>query len=145
MHSLVNSTPPHHHSHPFSSSLTPLISPSSLSLRHAIDTNGSYESQKKETQPFIDYFVSKRLPKFLSTFERALTVNGGQFFVGDKLSYVDLFVAHWLNGVQFQCPEVYEKEAGVNLKKLKETIEKRPKIAERIKQRNPYDGTGPCF
>lgn len=112
---------------------------------HAIDGEGSYASQAKETQPFVDQFVSKRLPKWLAFFEKALQANGGAFFIGSELSYVDVFVFQWLHGVEFQCPEVYKSEAIDCLRGLKEQVEKRPGIAERVKARKGYDGTGPCF
>ena len=112
---------------------------------HAIDTNGSYKSQAKETQPFIDTFVNKRLPKWLTFFETALAANGGHCFVGSELSYVDVYVFQWLHGVESQCPEVYKRESIDCLRGLKERVEKRPGIAERVRTRNAYDGTGPCF
>ena len=112
---------------------------------HAIDTTASYSSQAKETQPFIDTFVSKRLPKWLQFFESALKGNGGEFFIGSELSYVDVYIFQWLHGVEFQCPEVYNSESIDCLRGLKERVEKRPGIAERVKSRNKYDGTGPCF
>ena len=112
---------------------------------HAIDTNGSYKSQQKETQPFIDTFVSKRLPKWLTFFETALKANGGHWFIGNDISVVDVYVFQWLHGVEWQCPEVYKREPIACLRVLKEKVQQRPGIAERVKSRNPYDGTGPCF
>ena len=44
---------------------------------HAIESVGPYKSQAKETQPFIDKFVSKRLPTWFKYFERALSANNG--------------------------------------------------------------------
>ena len=112
---------------------------------HAIDTSGSYASQSKETQPFIDTFINKRLPKWLTFFESALKANGGQWFIGDGMTYVDVYMFQWLHGVESQCGDVYRKESIDALRALKERVEKRAGIAERVKTRNPYDGTAPCF
>ena len=113
---------------------------------HAIDSSASYDSQKQATQPFIDTFVTRRLPKWLAFFEQALQANGGQWLVGSGgMTYVDVFVFQWLHGVEYQCGEVYRREAIDGLRGLKERVEKRPGIAERVTTRNAYDGTGPCF
>ena len=112
---------------------------------HAIDSNASYASQAKETQPFIDTFTDKRLPKWLTFFESALQANGGTYFIGSELSYVDVYIFQWLHGVEFQCSEVYNRKGYESLRALKERVEKRPGIAERVNTRNKYDGTGPCF
>jgi len=78
---------------------------------HAIDKNASYASQAKECVPFITYFTTKRLPRWLDFFETALRRNGTSssegFFVGRSLTYVDIGVFHWLHGVHFQLPEVF--------------------------------------
>ena len=112
---------------------------------HAIDHNGSYASQREATQPFIDTFLSKRLPRWLSTFESTLKQNGGQVFVGSELSWVDLFIFQWLHGVESQCPQQYAELPIPTLRAFKQRIESRPGIAERVKARRQYDGTGPCF
>lgn len=112
---------------------------------HAIDTTASYTSQQKETQPFIDTFVSERLPKWLTFFETALKANGGVYFIGSELSYVDVFVFQWLHGVEYQCPSVYKSESIDCVRSLKERVQKRAGIAERVQSRKQYDGTGPCF
>ena len=114
---------------------------------HAIDTTASYDSQKEETQPFITAFITKRLPKWLEFFESALQGNGGKWFIGNEMTYVDIFIFQWLHGVESQqeCNEVYKNAAIDGLRELKERVEKRPGTAERVRSRGPYDGTGPCF
>ena len=112
---------------------------------HAIDTNASYDSQKKETQPFIDQFVSRRLPRWLEAFEKALEANGGKHLVGEGLTYVDIFVFQWLHGVEYQCPKEYAALPIPLLRALKDAVQQRPAIAKRVANRKQYDGTGPCF
>jgi len=113
---------------------------------HAIDKNGSYSSQKKETQPFIDYYLKRRLPIWSNNFEARLKANGGEFFIGTNLSYADLCVFHWLDGIQFQCPAEYTSLPIPLLRAFKEKIGQRPRIAQRIATRTEtWDGTGPIF
>lgn len=69
---------------------------------HAIDHNKGYTEQAVETRPYIDVFVSKRLPKWLSRFNTVLEENytdsrGPEtplYFVVDSLSYADLAIFH---------------------------------------------------
>lgn len=66
---------------------------------HAIHANKGYTEQAEATRPFIDFYVSSRLPKWLNRFNQVLEINNkdatdGQplYFVGDSLSYVDLAI-----------------------------------------------------
>lgn len=54
------------------------------SSRHAIDKNAAHLAQKEETEPFIQYYKTKRLPKWFAFFEAALQRNleGQGFFIG---------------------------------------------------------------
>ena len=67
------------------------ILPSCFSGRlafHGIDPVASYFDQKEETQPYIDRFVSSRMPRWLSYFERALKANNeGKGWVCFNLYY----------------------------------------------------------
>jgi len=113
---------------------------------HAINHSGSYESQKKETQPFIEKFIQQRLPKWAQYFEDTLIAAGGHYFIGHQLSYVDLCVFHWLDGIEYQLPKEYASLPIPTLRAFKEQIASRPAIANRLKTRKEtYDGTGPIF
>ena len=70
---------------------------------HALDYNKGYAEQAAETRPFIDTFVSKRLPKWINRFNTVLEENNTDyevsdtsekdlFFVGSSLSYADLAI-----------------------------------------------------
>ena len=116
---------------------------------HAIDTNAGYHQQKEETQPFIEYYKSRRLPKWLDFFETLLTENymkTGKFvFVGNDLSWVDLCVFHVIDGNLFECPEVFDKEPTEYLKKFHSAIGQRPNIKAWMssEKRQKYTHTGP--
>lgn len=116
---------------------------------HAIDKNGGYLQQKEETEPFVQYYKTKRLPKWLTFFEAALQRNydGRAFFIGQELSYVDLCVFHVLDGIAFQCPEEWAAAQVPLLKVFHERIANLPAIARYLKsdRRFPFSGTGPIF
>lgn len=113
---------------------------------HTIDYNGSYESQKEETQPFIDYYINKRLPKFFDHFERRLVKAGGQYFVVNDLCYADLFVFHWLDGIKFQCPKQYNESNIPTLRKFYDRVASLPRIKARLETRDvEFTNTGPTF
>ncbi|CAF0805768.1 unnamed protein product [Didymodactylos carnosus] len=113
---------------------------------HSPDHNASYESQKESSALPIKIFIEKRLPKFFDFFENSLKKNGNQFFVGQSLSYVDVCMFHWLDGIEYQLPEVYQQANIPTLREFKKRIAQRPNIAKRLETRTEkYDGTGPIF
>ncbi|KAL6060658.1 Glutathione S-transferase [Balamuthia mandrillaris] len=121
---------------------------------HPIDKNASYVSQREQAQPFIDYYCSRRLPKWFAFFEAALQRNNeGKeeeeelSFVGKGLSYVDLCAFHVLCGIEFQCGETYAKLEAPLLKRFKEQIGARERIRRYMQspQRTSFTGTGPLF
>ena len=118
---------------------------------HPIDYNASYESQKEEAKPFIEYYKTKRLPRWLDFFETALKENyashGELVFVGNQLSWVDLCIFHFLDGNLFSCPEVFEKENTQHLKMFHNAIKNRPNIKKWLNsdKRVAFTNTCPIF
>lgn len=102
---------------------------------HAIDSTGSYASQKEATQPFIEKFAANRLPRWLKFFERMLLANNGGkgFVVGDKCSYADLALLHVLRATAAQFPEAWAKTEVPTLKAFVVRISERPKLAAYFK------------
>lgn len=99
---------------------------------HGKNPVGPYLSQKEETQPYIDRFVSERLPRWLKFFERALTANNGGkgFLFGEKICYCDLSLFHILHATESQFPEAYKSADYIPmLKDFKERIASRTRIA----------------
>ncbi len=75
---------------------------------HPIGASLYYEDQKPEAARRAPLFVSERIPKFLSYFERALvrnTLSKGDHFVGRALSYVDLSMFQLLGGLDYAFPQ----------------------------------------
>ena len=57
---------------------------------HKKDFHASYKDQKEDTKPFIEKFISERLPMFFNYFEKVLDSHPGEYIMGGKLSYPDL-------------------------------------------------------
>lgn len=141
---------------------------------HALDYNKSYGEQAAATRPFIDYYVNRRLPKWLNRFDRVLRKNNADlpvdlpvdlpaelslavkfrpfFLVGRSISYVDLALFLVLDGVRSEvgsadgvCAAAYEQHASPLVKCFMRHMENRPRVKERVKVRPPFSQTGPLF
>lgn len=122
---------------------------------HAVNYNAGYAEQAEATQPFIDQFVSSRLPKWLAHFHRALLRNKSKsgFFVGQRISYADLAIFHVLDGLRSEksagggCATGFDTHASDELKAFMCGIESRPRIRAWLDspQRCSFSQTGPGF
>jgi glutathione S-transferase len=98
----------------------------------------SYFQQVDEARPYIAWFETERMPKFLAYLESVLAYNEkqgveGGFFVGDALTYVDIAVFHTLEAAASQFPEGYAKQVAdkaiPRLEAFRERIAAVPRIA----------------
>lgn len=99
---------------------------------HAKHWVGSYHDQKEETQPYIDWFVKERLPKWLKHFELVLKNNNGGngFCFGEEVTYVDLALLQCLRGCEGSYKKGFESaDYCPLLKAFKARMEARPKLA----------------
>eukprot|EP00301_Raphidiophrys_heterophryoidea_P024674 c8089_g1_i1.p1 GENE.c8089_g1_i1~~c8089_g1_i1.p1 ORF type:complete len:245 (+),score=54.35 c8089_g1_i1:32-736(+) len=118
---------------------------------HAISRNDGYLKQKDATQPYIHHFKTNRLGRWLEVFTAQL--GDRDYFVGNKLSYIDLAVWFVLDGMEFECAEVFGELRTQGrlaaLDKFRERISGREalrKWAETRKERNQeFSATGPTF
>ncbi|MCA1404234.1 glutathione S-transferase [Ensifer sp. IC3342] len=99
---------------------------------HPIGVSLYYEDQKPEASRRSSDFLSERLPKFLSYFERVLRQNpkGAGQMVGDRLSYVDLSLFQIVEGLRYAFPKAmhsYEENVP-GLVALHDAVAKRPNI-----------------
>lgn len=76
---------------------------------HPVATALYYEDQKPEALRRTRGFVDQRMPKFLRYFEAVLRDNGGQFLVGDSLSYVDLSMNQLVRGLAYSLPRAFAR------------------------------------
>jgi len=77
-------------------------------VHHPIAKSLYYEDQKTESLRRAENFRALRLPKFLGYFERLLKDNpaGGEWLVGNAVSYVDLSMFQVLAGLHYAFPKL---------------------------------------
>jgi glutathione S-transferase len=113
---------------------------------HPVGSGLYYEDQKVEARRKSKSFVSERLPKYLGYFERVLAENGGEAFVGDQLSYVDLSMFQLLAGLRYAFPKAMAALAPKlpQLLALSDRVAARPRIAAYLAspQRLPFNEDG---
>ena len=101
---------------------------------HPIAASLYYEDQKPEAGRRARLFLSERMPKFLGYFEKVLARNqasGGQWLVGDALSYADLSMYQVEMGLAFAFPKAWARESLRHplLTALRDRVAARPRIA----------------
>lgn len=116
---------------------------------HPISVGDYYEDQKEAAARRAAFFVEARIPKFLGYFERALEADpdgGGQFLIGDELSYVDLSVFQMLAGLEYAFPNAYASHTddAPGLLELADRVASRPNIAAYLDspRRIPFNEDG---
>jgi glutathione S-transferase len=101
---------------------------------HPIASSLYYEDQQTEARRRASNFVSERLPKFLSYFERVLEKNERgkrRHLIGAGLTYVDLAMFQILSGIGYAFPNALSRLApGIPLlAALRDRVAARPRIA----------------
>ena len=79
---------------------------------HPVSTSSYYESQKPEAQRKATDWIDKRMPKFISYFERVLqgpASKGGKYLYGGALTYADLVLFHTLDGISYAFPKAVQQ------------------------------------
>ncbi|MEL6349565.1 MAG: glutathione S-transferase family protein [Myxococcota bacterium] len=71
---------------------------------HPIAVSQQYEDQMAPAQLRSRHFVSARMPRFMSYFERVLRHSGGPWLLGETFCYPDLSLAHTIDGLRFAFP-----------------------------------------
>ncbi len=105
-----------------------------------------YEEQEREAKRRARVFVTERIPKFLSYFERALGKASGEYFVGGALSHVDLSMFQLLGGLKYAFPNAMaasEKEIP-RLLALHARVAAEPRVAAYLasNRRLPFNRQG---
>jgi len=90
-----------------------------------LDINAARNAAKTEEEK--QKLASEVLPKWLGYFEELLKKNGGKFFVGDNVTWADLYVYNALDVVVSMVPKALDSFS--TLKSFKDSIANRPRIA----------------
>jgi glutathione S-transferase len=113
---------------------------------HPLGAEFYYEDQKPSAKKRAQSFIGARIPKFLGYFESRLAHNGGKFFVGTRLSYVDLSAFQLVSGLEYAFPNAMKRQAPriPLLLALRDRVAARPKIAAYLasKRRIPFNEDG---
>lgn len=98
---------------------------------HPVAVSEYYEDQKPEAKRAAAEFVGQRMPKFLGYFEDVLRKNGGEFLIGDAISYVDLSLDQVLRGLAHAFPKGFARLADdiPGLLALRDRVDALPRIA----------------
>jgi len=96
-----------------------------------LDVTAARNAAKTEEEK--QKFASEGLPKWLGFFEELLKKNGGKFFVGDNLTWADLYVYYSLENTVNVVPKALDSFP--TLKSFRESIASRPKIAAWLAKR----------
>ncbi|PAV23457.1 glutathione S-transferase [Pyrrhoderma noxium] len=76
---------------------------------HPISVGLYYEDQKEAALERAKDFRENRVPKFFKHFESVLSSNkesGGEWLIGDSITYADLALFHLVDGLLFAFPQV---------------------------------------
>ena len=113
---------------------------------HPLGKSLYYEQQKGEAVANARNFLKHRLPRFIEFFERVLVANGGDVFVGDRVSYVDLSMFQVLVGLDYAFPRGYAAviDRAPGLVALRSRVEARPFLSEYLSsaRRIPFNADG---
>jgi len=100
---------------------------------HPLGDGYAYEEQKPAARRRTHDFLRVRLPKFLTYFERVLTLNRarGPWMVGARVSYADLSLAQVLAGLRYAFPTASARalRSRPRLRALHTAVFERPRIA----------------
>ncbi|MEW6443024.1 MAG: glutathione S-transferase family protein [bacterium] len=116
---------------------------------HPISVDLYYEDQKEEARARAAAFLSDRMPKFLSYFERVLARNGagrGRYLVGSRRSYPDLSAFQVIAGLRYAFPNAMARfEPKIpGLSALHDAVAQGPRIAAYLDspRRVPFNENG---
>ena len=104
-----------------------------FATHHPLGDGYAYEEQKTAARRRTHDFLRVRLPKFLSYFERVLTLNRAHapWMVGARLTYADLTMAQLLSGLAYAFPKATARalRRRPRLARLHAAVFDRPRIA----------------
>lgn len=115
---------------------------------HPLATDLYYEDQKDAAKTRTQNFLDKRVPKFISYFERVLKQNphGATQMIGDTISYVDLSIFQIVEGLRYAFPRAMTTfgKHYPHVLELHDAVLQRPNIAAYVdsERRIPFNESG---
>jgi glutathione S-transferase len=97
---------------------------------HPVGSELYYEDQKAEAHRYTTSFLDKRMPKYLSYFERVIENSGGPYLLGRRFTYGDLSIFQLIEGFRYAFPQAIKRmERKIsNVKRLHDRVADRPRI-----------------
>jgi glutathione S-transferase len=117
-------------------------------VHHPIASSLYYEDQKRQAKQAARYFVSERIPKFLSYFESVLQRNGAResYLAGARLTYADLSLFQLVEGLRYAFPRTMARreKKTPRVAALTTRVAQRPRIAAYLAsdRRIPFNESG---
>ncbi len=110
---------------------------------HPLGVSLYYEDQKEAALRRSDEFRTKRIPKFMTYFERVLAHNtaGERFLVGDSITYADLSLFQVVAGLRYAFPNTMRQqtEKYPQVSALHDRIAGQPRIAQYLRSERRID------
>ncbi|GIZ53049.1 glutathione S-transferase [Noviherbaspirillum aridicola] len=78
-------------------------------VHHPVSVNLYYEDQRDEARRRAADFIESRIPKFLGYFETVLARAGGEWLVGDRVSYADLSLFQVVAWLRYAFPRAMQR------------------------------------
>ena len=114
---------------------------------HPIASALHYEEQRREARQRAADFVTRRIPKYLGYFERALA-NGGEvgYLTGKRLGYPDLSLFQVVAGLRYAFPRAMARIEKIcpRVVALHDRVASRPRVAAYLhsERRLPFNEDG---
>jgi glutathione S-transferase len=113
---------------------------------HPIAVGLTYEEQKPEAARRAGDFRRNRVPEFLAWFEHVLERADGRHLVGGALSYADLSLFQFVDGLLYAFPRTARAALAENssVARLHDAVRERPRIAAYLAspRRVPFNEQG---
>lgn len=105
-----------------------------------------YEDQQPEAKRRSAAFIELRIPKYMSYFEKILQRSGGNFLLGEIVTYPDLSLFQVVSGVRYAFPNAMAaiKDDYPCINRLCDSIAERPRISDYLAsdRRIPFNESG---
>lgn len=95
------------------------------------------ETDEEKKKLLIEHLTKDTIEPFLARYEKFLTENGGNYFVGENVTWVDLLLAHSFRQLEGKFSNAFENHK--KILQFAENIERIPQIKKWIEFRAKTD------